>query len=58
MTDGSDEQIALLHTEVDLVTDVFEGLCATRAVRLAQWFWSLKARTQELAHRRPPAPRR
>ena len=52
-----DQQIAMLRSEVDRLTEAFEGLCATRAVRLARWFWTLKARARELPHRRPPAAR-
>ena len=55
--ESRDEQIASLRTEVDRVTKAFEDLCATRAVKAAQWFWSLKTRALTIAHRGPPDAR-
>jgi len=55
--ESRDEQIASLRTEVDRVTKAFEDLCATRAVKAAQLFWSLKTRALAIAHRGPPDAR-
>ena len=55
--ESRDEQITSLRTEVDRVTKAFEDLCATRAVKAAQWFWTLKTRALAIAHRGPPDAR-